>query len=64
MEEQSKDKDVEDGWVETDNPMHGSGGTSGGKAQAMDIDDIQNIDDIDKEEQQEALDIDAMDTDS
>lgn len=30
MEEQSKERDVEDGWVETDNPMH-AGSTTGGK---------------------------------
>ena len=38
--EECKERDVEDGWVETENPM----GTSKGKEMAMDIDEMHVVD--------------------
>lgn len=43
QDEETKEVELEDGWVETDNPSCHSGAKSG--AGAMDIDDIHDIDD-------------------
>lgn len=60
QQQESKEQDVEDGWVQTDNPIQ-TGDKPGG-SDAVDIDDYQNIDA--EEEQQEAVDIDIDDPDS
>ena len=52
---------MEDGWVAADNPNSTKDATSK-KADAMDIDDIENIDDVAVgDSQQEAVDIDDID---
>lgn len=48
---------MEDGWVAAVNPN----ADKGKKADAMDIDDMENIDDMNVESQQEAVDIDDID---
>ena len=45
--QESKEREVEDGWIETDNPS--STATGGVKPQTMDIDDIGEVVDIDDE---------------
>ena len=46
-QQESKEREVEDGWVETDNPS--STGPGGAKPQTMDIDEIGEVVDIDDE---------------
>jgi ubiquitin-like-conjugating enzyme ATG3 len=57
--QESKEREVEDGWVETDNPSQVAGA---GKQVTMDIDDIGQVVDIDDEQQeeQEVMDIDDI----
>ena len=58
--QESKEREVEDGWVETDNP---ASSTNGVKQAAMDIDDIGEVCDIDEDQQQdnqEVMDIDDI----
>lgn len=47
QQQESKEREVEDGWVETDNPS--STGPGGAKPQTMDIDEIGEVVDIDDE---------------
>lgn len=53
--QESKEQDLEDGWVSTDNPSSSKAKV----AESMDIDDMDNIAD-DKEEEEEAMDIDDI----
>lgn len=48
---------MEDGWIATDNPNS----SNKPKADAMDIDDMENIDDMNADDNQEAVDIDDID---
>lgn len=60
--DEAKEREVEDGWVETDNPM--AGGTKGAKEQPMDIDEMHVVDAEmigGEEQEEEAVDIDDMD---
>jgi ubiquitin-like-conjugating enzyme ATG3 len=53
--EEAKEEELEDGWVSTDNPS----GSQSKASEAVDIDDIDNVID-DKEEEEEAMDIDEI----
>jgi hypothetical protein len=59
QKEEHKERDVEDGWVAADNP---NAIPKDKNADAMDIDEIENIDDVNGGvDNQEAVDIDDID---